>query len=97
MITLGLDFDNNYSSLIKMKPITGRKHQLRKHLFMMGNSIIGDNKYISQEKNKSINKKLMLHSYEIKFRIDNINHTYRASLPDYFNKMLKIKRLNFQD
>ena len=88
---------NNNSTLVKMKPITGRKHQLRKHLFMMGHSILGDNKYNSQIYNKSINKNLMLHSYEIKFKINDIKHTYRASLPDYFKKMLKTKRLTFQD
>ena len=80
-----------------MKPITGRKHQLRKHLFIIGNSVLGDKKYNSQLNNKSINKNLMLHSYEIKFIINNIKHTYRASLPDYFKKMLKTKRLFFQD
>ena len=88
---------NNNSSLVKMKPTTGRKHQLRKHLFMMGNSIVGDKKYISQNINKSFNKNLMLHSYEIKFMINSVKHTYRASLPDYFKKMLKTKRLIFQD
>tara|TARA_B100000579_G_C22765332_1_gene821114 strand:- start:126 stop:1037 length:912 start_codon:yes stop_codon:yes gene_type:complete len=88
---------NNNSSLVKMKPITGRKHQLRKHLYMFGNSILGDKKYNSNNKIKSINKKLMLHSYEIKFMINNIKHTYRASLPDYFKKMLKVKRLNFSN
>ena len=87
---------NTSSSFVEMKPITGRKHQLRKHLFMMGNSILGDNKYNSQIYNKSINKNLMLHSYEIKFKINDIKHTYRASLPDYFQKMLKTKRLTFQ-
>ena len=80
-----------------MKPITGRKHQLRKQLFILGHSILGDKKYNSQMDNKSTNKKLMLHSYEIKFMINNNKYTYRASLPDYFKKMLKIKRLNFQD
>tara|TARA_Y100000590_G_scaffold162043_1_gene185741 strand:+ start:706 stop:1578 length:873 start_codon:yes stop_codon:yes gene_type:complete len=91
-----LDKNNNFS-LVKMKPITGRKHQLRKHLFMLGNSILGDKKYNSQKNNKSMNKNLMLHSYEIKFKINDIKHTYRASLPDYFKKMLKTKRLIFRD
>ena len=86
---------NNNSSLVQMKPITGRKHQLRKHLFMIGHSILGDDKYISQNYIKSINKNLMLHSYEIKFIINEKKYTFRASLPDYFKKMLKIKRLNF--
>jgi len=38
----------------------------------------------------------MLHSYQIKFMINDKKYTYRASLPDYFQKMLKTKRLNFQ-
>ena len=87
---------NNNSTLIKMKPITGRKHQLRKHLFMMGHSIIGDKKYNSQMGIKSLNKKLMLHSYEIKFMINEKKYTFRASMPDYFKKMIKTKRLIFE-
>ena len=87
---------NSNSSLLKMKPITGRKHQLRKHLFMMGHSILGDNKYNSQNNTKSLNKNLMLHSYEIKFMINKKKYTFRASLPGYFKKMLVTKRLNFQ-
>ena len=89
--------DKNIShSLLLMKPITGRKHQLRKQLFMIGHSIIGDKKYNYQNKNKSTYKNLMLHSYEIKFMIKEKKYTFRASLPDYFKKMLKIKRLTFQ-
>ena len=87
---------NSNSSLLKMKPITGRKHQLRKHLFMLGHSILGDKKYNSQINSKSINKNLMLHSYEIKFMINGKKYTFKASLPDYFKKMLKTKRLSFQ-
>jgi len=86
---------NNNSSLVKMKPVTGRKHQLRKHLFMIGHSILGDNKYNSQSNAKSIGKYLMLHSYEIKFMIKEKKYTFRASLPEYFKKMLIKKRLNF--
>ena len=88
--------DKNFnSSLIKMKPITGRKHQLRKQLFNIGHSIYGDQKYKSSSSTKGINKNLMLHSYEIKFMIKNKKYTYKALLPDYFKKLLKIKRLNF--
>ena len=64
---------------------------------MADSSVIGDKKYNSQKDNKSINKNLMLHSYQIKFRINEKKYTYRASLPEYFKKMLKTKRLNFQD
>ena len=37
----------------------------------------------------------MLHSYEIKFKINEKKYTFRATLPEYFKNMLKAKRLNF--
>ena len=86
---------NNNASLIQMKPITGRKHQLRKQLFILGHSILGDQKYSNNIKNKSFNKNLMLHSYEVKFMINEKKYIYQASLPEYFKKMLISKRLNF--
>ena len=86
---------NSNSSLVEMKPITGRKHQLRKQLFNIGHSIYGDQKYRSLSSTKGINKNLMLHSYEIKFMIKGNKYTYKALLPEYFKKLLKIKRLSF--
>ena len=86
---------NSNSSLVEMKPITGRKHQLRKQLFNIGHSIYGDNKYKSSTKNLGVNKELMLHAYEIRFMIKDKKYTYKALLPDYFKKLLKTKRLNY--
>jgi len=86
---------NNNATFIKLNPITGRKHQLRKQLFNIGNSIIGDKKYNTTKNIKINNKNLMLHSYEIKFKINNKKYTFRATPPEYFKIMLKTKRLNF--
>ena len=86
---------NNNATIIQLNPITGRKHQLRKQLFNLGNSIIGDKKYNSTNNSKMSNKNLMLHSYEIKFKINKKKYTFRATPPDYFRNMLKTKRLNF--
>ncbi len=86
---------NNNATFIQLNPITGRKHQLRKQLFNLGNSIIGDKKYNSTNNSKISNKNLMLHSYEIKFKINEKKYTFRATPPDYFRNMLKTKRLNF--
>ena len=88
---------NSNSSLIEMKPITGRKHQLRKQLFNIGHSIYGDKKYRSLSSTKRINKDLMLHSYQIRFMINEKKYTYKALLPDYFKKLLKTNRLNFSN
>ena len=86
---------NSNSTLIEMKPITGRKHQLRKQLFNLGHSIYGDQKYRSINSSRGINKNLMLHSYEIKFIINEKKYTYKALLPDYFKNLIKSKRLIF--
>ena len=85
---------NSICSLVEMKPITGRKHQLRKQLYAVGSPIYGDQKYKFSNTDKAINKNLMLHSYEIKFIIKDKKYTYRALLPDYFKKLLKTKRLS---
>ncbi len=84
---------NNFFSFLELKPITGRKHQLRKQLSFMGYPIVGDSKYsIVKSKNKD-QKKLMLHSYKIKFLINNKKFNFKAKLPDYFNNYLNKKRL----
>ena len=86
---------NSMSSFVELKPITGRKHQLRKQLFIRGCPIYGDQKYKLNNEDKKVNKNLMLHSYQIKFKINDNKYTYKALLPDHFKNILKIKRLKF--
>ena len=53
-------------NLVKLKPKTGRKHQLRKHLLSIGNPILGDKDYNID--NLILNGKgLYLHAYSLKF------------------------------
>ena len=86
---------NSEATLVELKPITGRKHQLRKQLYVLGQPIFGDIKYKLSNSTRGLNKNLMLHSYQIKFIINNVKHTYTALLPDYFRNLLKTKRLSF--
>ncbi len=86
---------NSEASLVELKPITGRKHQLRKQLYAIGQPIFGDIKYKLTNSNKGINKNLMLHSYQIRFMINDVKHTYTALIPEYFKKLLKVKRLSY--
>ena len=88
---------NSEASLVELKPITGRKHQLRKQLYALGQPIFGDIKYKLSNTTRGINKNLMLHSYQIKFKINDVKHTYTALLPDYFRNLLKRKRLSFSN
>jgi len=82
-------------SLLEMRPITGRKHQLRKQLYNIGNSIIGDDKYyVKRGKDFVKSKNLMLHAYEIKFMINNIKYNFRADFNKEFKEFIDKKNLN---
>ena len=84
-----LKSNSNYS-LLELKPITGRKHQIRKQLFNIGNSIVGDEKYSVIKKNKEYKfKNLMLHAYKIKFMINNIKYNFEAEYGNEFDEFIK--------
>jgi 23S rRNA pseudouridine955/2504/2580 synthase len=81
----------NYT-LVELNPITGRKHQLRKQLYNIGNPIVGDDKYFINRrinKIKSKNKNLMLHAYKIKFIINNIKYNFKATYNQDFEGFIK--------
>ena len=82
-------------SLIELNPITGRKHQIRKQLYAIGHCVLGDDKYHNSNYKRNINNQLMLHSYQVRFMIDKKKYSYKALLPEYFKKILKLKRLKF--
>ena len=89
-----IDSNKNYS-LFKLKPSTGRKHQIRKHLIDLGCPIVGDNKYFIQKPGKRF--QLMLHAYEIKFILNNKKYTFKANIPDYFRNFLIKNNLKQRD
>ncbi len=85
---------NQNFSFVELNPITGRKHQLRKQLYNIGNPIIGDDKYFLNKRlgqNKFKSKKLMLHAYKIKFMINDVKYNFKAQYDQNFEKFLKIK------
>ena len=84
---------NTKASLLLLNPITGRKHQIRKHLSKIGFPIIGDEKYNFSNSQKYRKSHLMLHAYSIKFVINDKKYEFTVDIPDYFKKILQIKRL----
>ena len=83
---------NDEYSLLELKPITGRKHQLRKQLYNIGNPIVGDYKYsFNKDAKKFKIKNIMLHSYKIKFMINNIKYNFEAKYGDEFEEFIKKK------
>ena len=87
-----LDSNNNYS-LLKLNPQTGRKHQIRKQLLILGNPILGDEKYRITRNHNFKNNSLMLHAYKINFSIDSIKYNFTAEVPDIFKNTLDEKYL----
>tara|TARA_B100000575_G_C23121712_1_gene649245 strand:+ start:1335 stop:2234 length:900 start_codon:yes stop_codon:yes gene_type:complete len=81
---------SNYAySYVELKPITGRKHQLRKQLLNIGNPIVGDDKYFIPNTRNRTHKKLLLHAYRIKFMINNIKYNFYAKYDNEFETFLK--------
>jgi 23S rRNA pseudouridine955/2504/2580 synthase len=55
-------------SLISLKPVTGRQHQLRAHMAMIGHAILGDEKYRgNRDLPEGIDDRLHLHARRISF------------------------------
>ena len=78
-------------SYVELNPVTGRKHQLRKQLYNIGNPIIGDDKYFINrraDKMKIKGKNLLLHAYKIKFMINNTKYNFKAKYDVEFENFL---------
>ncbi len=75
-------------NLVKLEPLTGRRHQLRIHLSQLGNPILGDKDY--GIKDLILNGKGMyLHAYSLEFvhpfKQENMN--LKSELPERFLKL----------
>ncbi|MCC5920688.1 MAG: RluA family pseudouridine synthase [Cyclobacteriaceae bacterium] len=77
-------------SLLKLRPKTGRKHQIRKHLSGIGHPILGDATYCP-EKQLLKGKGLYLHAYRLKFTHPNSANviSMTASIPHKFYKIFE--------
>jgi len=76
-------------SLVEVKPVTGRTHQIRVHMAAIGHPIIGDTVYGTTS--HLINRQA-LHAHTITFDFDAKSHTFTATLPtDFFTILEKLR------
>lgn len=93
-------FTNNEVSLLKVRLLTGRSHQIRVHMAYIGNPVVGDSKYGDFAFNKEFENKYnfknqFLHASELTFK--NIQgslkylsgKTFVANLPEDEDKILR--------
>jgi len=76
-------FEN--ASLVEVKPITGRTHQIRVHFASIGHPLLGDVLY--GKKSKLI-KRQALHAKELSFDFENIEHTFSYDYPEDFKQLI---------
>ncbi|MBR2322497.1 MAG: RluA family pseudouridine synthase [Clostridia bacterium] len=65
------------TSLLSVKLITGKTHQIRAHLAHVGHFIVGDGKYGDVKINKALNiKRQKLTAYKLKFNFEKDSYLY---------------------
>ncbi|MGK9369176.1 RluA family pseudouridine synthase [Melioribacter sp. Ez-97] len=84
----------NAHALLKLQPFTGRRHQLRIHMYSIGCPIAGDLKYGNREIQKKY-PRLMLHAESISFEYGGRIFKITAKPPDSFTRVLEKINDNF--
>lgn len=81
-------------NLVKLQPFTGRRHQLRKHMFSLGNPILGDRDYHLEGKLLK-GKGLYLHAYSVSFKhpFTEDHIVIAAPFPKKFKKLFDVDTL----
>jgi len=89
---------SDHFSLVELQLGSGRMHQIRRHLSIIGTPILGDDKYGDFSLNKVLKKergvkRLMLHAWKLAFPIMALqkNMTITAPLPEYFKSFIELE------
>lgn len=76
------------TTLLRVQPATGRRHQIRVHLYHIGHPIVGDLKYGDRASQERF-PRLMLHALEIEFALTAGERVaVEASVPPSFEEVL---------
>ncbi len=88
------EYEGEAFSYMKLRPHTGRTHQIRVHLQSIGRPIVGDELYAKAEMTDSNNMgfdRLALHAYELTLQLPNgETQRFTAPLPDSFEQAVSL-------
>ena len=77
-------------TLVEVHPVTGRRHQIRVHLYSLGHAIVGDPLY-GEKAMQCHFPRLMLHAQRIEFRLPSDTEVMiKAPVPESFTKALRM-------
>lgn len=85
------DFD-----LVEVQPKTGRKHQIRAHLFSKGHPIAGDTHYFFKDLRRNLlhpPKRHLLHAYRLHFTLFDETYDIQAPFPDDFQSFVDTHKI----
>lgn len=78
-------FDNH--SLVEVKPVTGRTHQIRVHFNAIGHPLVGDYLYGTPSK---LIERHALHAHSLIFNFQNKLFQFNAEIPQDFKQLLSV-------
>jgi RluA family pseudouridine synthase len=89
-----LDHSDHYT-LVEIEPLTGRKHQIRRHAKLAGHSVVGDNRYGSLRAAKYLKEnhgfnRLALHTCAISFKPPDSNAVKTIKTTDMPQQMIDL-------
>lgn len=78
------------ATLLEVEPVTGRRHQIRVHLYSIGHPVLGDTRY-GEVRPVGGADRLMLHAHQISFEHpDGSPMTIRSEAPADFEAVLRL-------
>jgi tRNA pseudouridine32 synthase/23S rRNA pseudouridine746 synthase len=87
--------EKSMTSVLELKPLSGRTHQLRVHLMSIGLPIVGDSLYSevqaagSLEHGEQVNSRMLLHAYQLEFEHPVTGETLKfVSHPEFLHPRL---------
>lgn len=78
-----------FCSLVRLKIETGRTHQIRVHMYAVGNPLVGDTVYASKKIRSIPAPRLMLHAYRLEFAdLSGEKRAFTCDIPKEFDEVL---------
>lgn len=85
---------NKFFSLVEVKILTGRQHQIRKHSALAKHAIVGDSRYNDPKYNERMTQiyktdRMFLHAWRLEIKIEGLPKSFEAPLPTEFSNLFR--------